>query len=267
MEGEPMMPADVLSEAQADAVLSGQPLTEAASRSLNGLQVLVAALRAPAQPGELAGQAQTVEAFSAERQRLVSTRVAGRAPRRAGKVVAITTAVVVAFSGAAAAAVTAGVLPGAPWRHQPAPGLSTGSTGGGASGMANSGSASDPNGSATASAAASPTGTDALGKGQGIGATGEAAFGLCLAYSNHPDNTSVEMRRLAAAAAAAGQSVPQYCEVVLAQHPGQASHAPPSPGQATKPPHPSSPAGTGPSISHTPHPSKSSKPSDHRSNP
>ena len=262
-----MLPRAVLSEAQAEAILSADHDDIDRAASLRALQALVIALRAPARPYELAAQARTVQAFSAERKRQLDDPAVSRSTRRAGKVVAITTAVALAFGGAAAAAVTAGVVPGAPWR-QPAPGTPAGtsagpSVGADASARADSGSGPGRAGSATASAVASPTATDAQVNGGGPDATGAAAYGLCHAYANHPDNTSVAMGNLAAAAAAAGQTVPQYCAAVLAQPPGHSSHGTSAPTHPSKPPHPTNPAGTGPSKSHPPHPSKpAGKPSN-----
>jgi hypothetical protein len=273
MEGEPMLPRALLTVAQAEAILSEDHADSDGAASLRALHALVLALRAPARPEELAAQARTVQAFAAERKRQLDDPAVSRATRRAGKVVAITTAVALAFGGAAAAAVTAGVLPGAPWR-QPAPGTSSGtsaeisagtSAGADRSARAHSGSGSGPAGSATASAVASPTATGAQVNGGGPDATGVAAYGLCHAYAAHPGNTSVAMRNLAAAAAAAGQTVPQYCAAVLAQPPGHSSNGTSSSTHPSKPPHPTKPAGTGPSKSHPPHPSKpAGKPSNSR---
>jgi hypothetical protein len=257
MDEDPELGAAVLSDDRAEALLSRQSAELASVGAAGGLEALIAALAAPAQGGELSAKEATVQAFTAERHRQLAARPVPLRPRRATKIAAITTAVVVAFGGAAAAAVTIRALPGAPSTpsaHALTPGTAggLGGTGGSAHGGATSTQAStgSPGGSTGGSGSAAPSPS-----GNGPDATGNAAYGLCHAYAANParaSSSSEAMRNLAAAAVAAGQTVAQYCAVILGQPPGKSSHV------ASPNPHTSKAATSGPAPSHPAHPSKPS---------
>ena len=125
------------------------------------------------------------------------------------------------IGGVAAAAVTGSL----PFEH-PSGAVSASDDQGASESPAPSASAdpsesADPTATASPTASAAPSGSIApTGVPEGPDATGPAAFGLCHAFGGDKalrkaGNPSVANRNLIAAATAAGQSVQDYCAVIL----------------------------------------------------
>lgn len=245
-----------------EPALSSQPLEAAAALELRPLLALLAALTAPATAAELSRQETTVRAFAAERSRC---RAEGHTPyrrafriRRSGKVAAATSAMVLACASAAAAATISALTVVLP--HIQSHGLRSAA---GATSLlssaqshtaASSGSPGGPHSSPTSTRAKSTRGGATSTAGSGVS-------GLCrsLQVRSGQSLSSTSMRRLAALAAAHGQTVSEYCVSVGAagagkgngQGKGNSHGASGSPGKGH-----GSANGTSSTSAPKPHPSK-----------
>jgi hypothetical protein len=241
----PYLRDSALLEERAEKLLAGDTPESEAPDGVPELAELLAALRAPAHPLELAGEAAVIGVFTAE---VGASRVAKekdraddgparvrRLPTRAiPKVAAATVAGVLAFGGVAAAAVT-GSLPGglqslahdrfgAPAAAVTAAGVSTAV----ARPSAESPQPTASEGSAHASEPAAPSARPSIKPGVGPNASGPSASGLCHAFAGakgSSTNTSGDpaARQLTAAAAGAGETVEQFCAPYLTW--GKDTHA------------------------------------------
>ncbi len=228
----PYLSDDRLLEGRAEKLLAGEEPLESPAGGVKELQAVLSALRAPARPHEVDGQASAVAAFAAfsaaKEKAFAKEKAAAREkgnlrhlPTHFGpKVSAATAVALLALTGVAAAAVT-GTLPA---RLQSFVHARIGAISGPANEPSRASSAPTTSARPTSaahipSAVAAKTEPTAVPAG-GPSPDGASRAGLCHAFGvaktwSFAATNSTATRNLEAAAAAAGQTMDEYCAPYL----------------------------------------------------
>jgi hypothetical protein len=237
-----------LLEGRAEKLLAGDLPDENPADGVRELGALLSAMRAPARPQEIDGQARAVAAFAAfsaakekaaaqektfakEKAALKEKSNVRRLPTHFGpKVSAATAVALLAFTGVAAAAVT-GSLPARlqSFVHARIGAISGPTTEQSHTGSTSTGATQPP----SPSKVAPMTGPSAV-PGVGPSVDGTSTAGLCQAFDRAKSTSagaadSIAARNVQAAAAAAGQTVDAYCAPALSG--GKTAAPEPSTGQ------------------------------------